>query len=205
MSEAMELQKLVKQLQTTSNNEDVIAILRTLRKDFKVNEAILRESKAGLAVGKLRIHASKDVSDLAKEIVKQWRNEVENAKAAAGGAGKPVVGVNTARKASVASNGPATSSGPSANAHTMKSDGVPTAFAGDKTWDKSIELVYDSIASDSGARWSPFFSPPEMHSKRRLAFDLLLNKAKAIGSLFVNLEDKNNPSLRETVANSDIQ
>ncbi|KAJ7235082.1 transcription elongation factor [Mycena haematopus] len=212
MSEAVELKKLVKQLQTTSNNEDITAILRTLRKDFKVNEAILRESKAGLAVGKLRTHASKDVSDLAKEIVKQWKNEVEKAKAAAGGGGKPVVGVNTtARKASVASNGPGTPktpNGASPNTRTMKSDGVSTStgFTGDKTRDKCIELVYDAIASDSGA-----------------PVDLLLNKAKAIEaavfqdlggtanpyptkmrSLFVNLKDKNNPGLREAVANGDI-
>ncbi|KAJ7689003.1 hypothetical protein B0H17DRAFT_646680 [Mycena rosella] len=29
--------------------QDVTSILRTLKKDFRVNEAILRESKAGLA------------------------------------------------------------------------------------------------------------------------------------------------------------
>jgi len=210
MSDAVELKKLVKQLQTASNNEDIASILRTLKKDYKVNEAILRESKAGLAVGKLRTHASKDVSDLAKEIVKQWKNEVEQAKAAAGGAGKPVVGVNTAvRKASVASNGPATPktpSGPSSNVRTMKSDGVPSGSTGDKTRDKCIELVYDAIASDSGA-----------------PSDLLLEKAKSIEaavfhdiggtsnpyptkmrSLFVNLKDKNNPSLREAVTSGEI-
>jgi hypothetical protein len=68
MSDAVELKKLVKQLQTTSTNEvcaperkypaylrqvrafadcflllqDITNILRTLKKDFKVNEAILR-------------------------------------------------------------------------------------------------------------------------------------------------------------------
>ncbi|KAJ6510656.1 transcription factor S-II, central domain-containing protein [Mycena sanguinolenta] len=212
MSEALELKKLVKQLQSTSNNEDIIAILHTLKKEFKVNEAILRESKAGLAVGKLRTHASKDVSDLAKEIVKLWKTEVEKAKASAGGAptAKPVVAVNTtARKASIASNGPATPktpNAPSANARTLKSDGVPPGFTGDKTRDKCVELVYDAIASDSGA-----------------PVDVLLAKAKAIEaavfhdlgstanpyptkmrSLFVNLKDKNNPSLRESVANGDI-
>jgi len=210
MSDAVELKKLVKQLQTASNNEDITTILRTLKKDYKVNEAILRESKAGLAVGKLRTHASKDVSDLAKEIVKQWKTEVEQAKAKAGGAGKPAVGVNTAvRKASVASNGPATPktpNGPSPNSRTMKSDGVPSGFTGDKTRDKCIELVYDALASDSGA-----------------PVDLILQKAKAIEaavfsdiggvtqpyptkmrSLFVNLKDKNNPSLREAVGSGDI-
>ncbi|KAJ7485109.1 transcription factor S-II, central domain-containing protein [Mycena galericulata] len=215
MSDAVELKKLVKQLQSASTNEDITTILRTLKKDFRVNEAILRESKAGLAVGKLRTHASKDVSDLAKEIVKQWKTEVEQAKAAQGGAGKPVVGVNTsvirgtARKGSVPSNGPATPKTPNApalNTRTMKSDGLTGAFTGDKTRDKCIELVYDALASDSGA-----------------PVDLILQKAKAIEaavyaeiggitqpyptkmrSLFVNLKDKNNPSLREAVGSGDI-
>jgi len=142
--------------------------------------------------------------------VKQWKTEVEQAKAKAGGAGKPAVGVNTTvRKASVASNGPATPktpNGPSLNARTMKSDGVPSGFTGDKTRDKCIELVYDALASDSGA-----------------PVDLILQKAKAIEaavfsdiggvtqpyptkmrSLFVNLKDKNNPSLREAVGSGDI-
>ncbi|KAJ6632470.1 transcription elongation factor [Mycena sp. CBHHK59/15] len=212
MSDAVELKKLVKQLQSVSNNEDIAAILRTLRKDFKVNEAILRESKAGLAVGKLRTHAAKEVSDLAKEIVKQWKTEVEQAKAAAGGAVRPTVGVSTqkpARKASVASNGPSTPktpNGPSPNTRTLKSDGVSGGFTGDKTRDRCIELVYDALASDSGA-----------------PVDLILGKAKAIEaavyaeiggvtapyptkmrSLFVNLKDKNNPSLRECVSSGDI-
>ncbi|KAJ7773623.1 transcription elongation factor [Mycena maculata] len=210
MSDAVELKKLVKQLQSASSNEDIVSILRTLKKDYRVNEAILRESKAGLAVGKLRTHAAKDVSDLAKEIVKQWKTEVEAAKAAQGGAGKPTVGVNTAvRKGSVASNGPATPRTPSGtlpNARTMKSDGVAGGFTGDKTRDKCIELVYDALASDSGA-----------------PVDLILQKSKAIEaavfseiggttqpyptkmrSLFVNLKDKNNPGLREAVGSGDI-
>jgi transcription elongation factor S-II len=41
---------------------------------------IHQESKAGLAVGKLRTHPQKAVSDLAKEIVKEWKAEVERAK-----------------------------------------------------------------------------------------------------------------------------
>ncbi|KAJ6552097.1 transcription elongation factor S-II [Mycena vulgaris] len=202
MSDAVELKKLVKQLQTASNNEDVVTILRTLKKDFRVNEAILRESKAGLAVGKLRTHASKDVSDLAKEIVKQWKTEVEKAKAALGGdSAKPTVTI-----VSIGDSTPKTPSGPSPNVRTLKSDGVAGGFTGEKTRDKCIELVYDALANDSGA-----------------PVDLILQKAKAIEaavyaefggttqpyptkmrSLFVNLKDKNNPSLREAVASGDI-
>ena len=53
-----------------------------------------QESKAGLAVGKLRSHAAKDVSELAKEIVRLWKTVVDKEKHAAGappkgGAAKP--------------------------------------------------------------------------------------------------------------------
>jgi transcription elongation factor S-II len=104
----------------------------------------------------------------------------------------------------------------------MKSDGVPSGFTGDKTRDKCIELVYDALASDSGARSSSFCSP-RCILRPISAVDLILQKAKAIEaavysdiggvtqpyptkmrSLFVNLKDKNNPSLREAVGSGDI-
>lgn len=132
------------------------------------------------------------------------------------------------RKGSVASNGPATPktpSGPSPNTRTLKTDGVTGGFTGDKTRDKCIELVYDALASDSGARASSLLSPAQCTQigVPFLAVDLILQKAKAIEtavyaeiggitqpyptkmrSLFVNLKDKNNPSLREAVASGDI-
>lgn len=37
-------------------------------------------------MGKLRSHANKEVSDLAKELVKKWKTEVEKAKGQLGGA-----------------------------------------------------------------------------------------------------------------------
>ncbi len=39
-------------------------------------------------MGKLRSHASKQISELAKEIVKKWKTEVEREKAAGGGGAK---------------------------------------------------------------------------------------------------------------------
>jgi len=197
---AVELKKLVKQLQSASTDEEVIDFLGILKKDFQVNEAILRESKAGLAVGKLRSHTKKEVSELAKEIVKKWKNEVELAKA----------GTKSAvRKGSLTS--PATPTIGSNNAaktesRSAKGDGVKIDLIGDKTRDKCMELIYDALASDSGA-----------------PTDLILTRAKGIEkavwvqhdgttaayrtkirSLFVNLKDKNNPSLRESVVSGDL-
>lgn len=56
----------------------------------------LQESKAGLAVGKLRQHASKRVADLAKEIVRKWKTEVEREKQASGGGAKAASNGKTA-------------------------------------------------------------------------------------------------------------
>lgn len=57
-----------------------------------------QESKAGLAVGKLRSHAAKDVSELAKDIVRSWKTVVDKEKQAAGtpskGGAKPAAGAH---------------------------------------------------------------------------------------------------------------
>lgn len=208
MSDAAELKKLVKQLQITSTNEEKISILHILKKDFKVNESILRESKAGLAVGKLRTHEAKEVSDLAKEIVKKWKNEVERAKGGAkvGANGKAV----PTRKGSTSVT-PSTPATPvpvngGSGFRTAKGDGAKPSSTGNVTRDKCMELIYDGLACDSGA-----------------PSDLIMSRAKAIEaavfaqfgsvdsgyrgkirSLFVNLKDKGNPSLRENIVSGDL-
>ncbi|KAL0948316.1 hypothetical protein HGRIS_010906 [Hohenbuehelia grisea] len=205
MSDAAELKKVVKKLQSASTEEEIIDLLGTLKKGFQVNEAILRESRAGLAVGKLRTHARKEVSDAAKELVKKWKTEVDKAKGAHGGASKP-----PARKASIAS-APATpvtptGSGSKSDTRTAKSDGVKINFTGEITRDKCTELLYDALACDSGA-------PSDLIVTRARAIEKTVyndndgaNAAykSKIRSLFVNLKDKNNPSLREGVVSGDL-
>jgi hypothetical protein len=71
LPDAAELKKLAKQLQSAPNQSEILDILKILKNDYQVSESLLRESKIGLAVGKLRTHNMKDVSDLAKEIVKK--------------------------------------------------------------------------------------------------------------------------------------
>jgi transcription elongation factor S-II len=157
-------------------------------------------------VGKLRTHASKDVSDLAKELVKKWKNEVEKAKQQ-NGASPP-----TMKKASssVTAKSPSTtvstpSSTPKAEQRTAKSDGAKGA-TGDTTRDKCTEVIYDALAFDSS-------HPTALVEKRARAVEASVYrefgstgqpyKAK-IRSLFVNLKDKNNPGLRENVVNGDL-
>jgi transcription elongation factor S-II len=216
MTDGGELRKYVKQLSNPNNTEqDVLGVLRILKKDFHVTEAILRESKAGLAVGKLRSHSSKSVSDLAKEIVKKWKLEVEKAKSKATGAGTVQPNGKAARKGSVngisspPSNpypkGPPKLSNPS-SARNAKNDGIKIDLTGDKTRDKCMELIYDALASDSGAPSEQILKPAKaiencVHSQ--YSGTTAEYKAK-IRSLFVNLKDKNNPSLRESIVSGDL-
>jgi transcription elongation factor S-II len=63
-----------------SRSRDSFSVPLTSRSFFSSPQ----ESKAGLAVGKLRSHAAKDVSELAKEIVRVWKTAVDKEKQAAG-------------------------------------------------------------------------------------------------------------------------
>ncbi|KAL6303618.1 transcription elongation factor [Sparassis latifolia] len=215
MSAAVELKSLVKSLHGASTDEEVIGILNTLKQEAKITEAILRESKAGLAVGKLRSHAAKEVADLAKEIVKKWKTEVEREKHGAGGATKAAPGKNPVmRKASTMSVStapttpvtPTVAGGSKTDLRNAKGDGIKSAVTGDKTRDKCLELIYDALAFDSGAPTELIFSRAksiESAVVSEFGGTTAAYKSK-IRSLFVNLKDKNNPGLRESVVTGDL-
>ncbi|KAG9084748.1 RNA polymerase II elongation factor, partial [Ceratobasidium sp. UAMH 11750] len=83
--DATEVKKLIKELQTTTVSgkpEDSVTILKQLKQHVVATEDLLRETKAGLAIGKLRTHARKEIADLAKELVKKWKEAVEAEKKA---------------------------------------------------------------------------------------------------------------------------
>ncbi|PPQ63647.1 hypothetical protein CVT24_004421 [Panaeolus cyanescens] len=194
----IELKKSAKQLQNAVSEQEIISILDSL-KSQQVNEAILRESKIGLAVGKLRTHQLKTVADRAKEIVKQWKTAVEKAKGKTPGASSSAV----ADKKQQGSGTPVTPGGASAaktDVRTAKSDNVK-GDTGDKVRDKCMELLYDGLACDATA-------PTDMIVGRARALEKCVfndmggttgeYKAK-IRSLFVNLKDKGNPGLRASV------
>jgi len=154
-------------------------------------------------VGKLRANESKQVADLAKEIVKKWKNEVDKAKLAK----TPVNGKQPVRKQSTSVPPVAT---PTANGkpetRSAKADGVKITTAGDNTRNRCAELIYDGLACDSGA-------PSDLIVRRALAVekaafaqfgDTTAAYKGKIRSLFVNLKDKANPSLRESVVSGEL-
>ncbi|TFK24488.1 transcription elongation factor [Coprinopsis marcescibilis] len=207
-TDVVELKKYVKQLQAATaaqNESDIVSILKILKNEFDVTEQLLRDSKAGLAVGKLRIFASTDVSGLAKELVRKWKTAVDKQKEIDKRKREVSEQASGGQKASAGAGKPATPITPTV-LRTAKSDSV-SGKTGDKTRDKCVELIYDALASDSSA-------PIELILKRAIAVERAVydNQGESIGgpyrnkirSLFVNLKDKNNPSLRENIVSGEI-
>ncbi|KAL5638708.1 hypothetical protein ACGC1H_003163 [Rhizoctonia solani] len=243
-----EVKKLIKDLQvatTTGKPEDGVTILKQLKQNVVATEELLRETKAGLAIGKLRSHPRKEIADLAKELVKKWKEAVEASKKAKAAGGTPTTPTTAASSAKptpppAATSKPApsqpspvnppprkqsistptvstpTSSKPTPTptrsqsqsnvVRTIKTDGVKIESKGDKTRDKCMELLYDAMASDSGA-------PIEQILKRVYAIEYLVYKefdgvtkeySTKMRRLFNNLKDKKNPGLREAVVSGDI-
>lgn len=108
-----------------------------------------------MAVGKLRSHADKQVSELAKEVVKKWKTEVDKSKRTTEVA-KPPAGAQRKSSAAIATSSKAAPATPAApkkpTLRTTKTDGISTTWTDDKTRNKCAELIYDALASDSGAR-----------------------------------------------------
>ncbi|KAF8998191.1 elongation factor TFIIS domain 2-containing protein [Hymenopellis radicata] len=127
--DATELKGHVRQMQKLTEESELLALLETLRNGVVVKESLLRETRAGLAVGKLRSHPIKNVSDAAKELVKQWKQDVEDAKTA-----KPP------------SPPPPSAKPPLRSA---KRDLTSIKVTDDPIRDKCIELMYDGLALDS--------------------------------------------------------
>ncbi|KAF8639349.1 hypothetical protein AX17_001568 [Amanita inopinata Kibby_2008] len=209
VTDAAELKKLAKQLQSAPNQAELIGILKKLKNEYQVNEALLRESRIGLAVGKLRTHTAKDVSDLAKETVKKWKHAVEKEKLSHGGASKatPTNGRTTSADKKSATNGsrtPVTPSG-SSGTRSSKSDGVK-GTTGDATRDKCMELIYDALAHDSSAPVEHIEKGAHGIEKATYShFGGTSAEYKSkIRSLFVNLKDKNNPGLRESIVSGEL-
>ncbi|KZS95290.1 transcription elongation factor [Sistotremastrum niveocremeum HHB9708] len=201
---AGDLKAKIKDLQAATSEPEITDILRNLKKNAVVTEKLLRDTKAGLAVGKLRQHSSKAVADLAKELVKKWKTEVEKEKASSGsGASSPA---NGTKSSSTTPKTECESPSPDTKPRSAAADGVVFNHIGDRTRDKCCELVYDALASDSGAPVEQILS--RARAIERKIFESHSGNVSApyrtkMRSLYSNLKDKGNPGLRWSVVSGD--
>lgn len=125
----------VRQLQEAdkecTREQEAVEILKQLKADVVATDELLRETKIGVTVNKLRNNESKEVADLAKELVRKWKADV---------------GQSGSKKTAAAASSTATSSAPSpaAAARTPKS---PTPKAEPATATPSTKASTSSSAA----------------------------------------------------------
>lgn len=146
-----------KAVQENAPSETVLKFLNELKTGVHATEDLLRQTKIGVTINRLRTHKDPAVQRLATELVSKWRDEVKKQSkkgtpakvAAANGSASPAPPSGTAS--------PAPSQAkkkhdvpPEKRNH--KTDNVKYQVTGSEARDACVRLMYDGLAFMSEAR-----------------------------------------------------
>ncbi|PKX91796.1 uncharacterized protein P174DRAFT_422944 [Aspergillus novofumigatus IBT 16806] len=193
---------------------NIVSLLKELQTGVKATEDLLRSTRVGIIVNKFKQHKSPEVARLSSEIVSKWRNEVNKQKAS----GSPSVSQRSSGSPRPAQNGTASPAGTTPSdkmsklsvppdKRTWKADGVDINQTSNKIRDSCIGLMYDGLCLNSTE------SPRAVLSKacavEAAAFSALGPETKEqyrtkIRSLYQNLKNKSNPTLRVRVLSNEV-
>ncbi|KAI8361762.1 transcription elongation factor S-II [Blakeslea trispora] len=212
MSAEDQINKAKSSLNTALERDNVQAcldILDTLS-GIKVTGDLLKKTDIGKLIGKLRTHKDAKLSVKAKSVVKKWKDDVvrQTATQPTTSNKPPSLSVNPSKRVSPTSSQASSPKTPSTEGppRTVKSDEVTYTSTGNVPRNKTIELMYASIGFGSGA-------DSELLLKRAIAIEKTMfkefgdinqdykNKAR---SLALNLKNKANPGLRESVVSGEL-
>ncbi|KAF2797622.1 transcription elongation factor S-II [Melanomma pulvis-pyrius CBS 109.77] len=190
-------------------SSSLINLLSDLKGGIKATEGLLRQTRIGATVNRLRTHKDPAVSNLAQELVSKWKDEVKKR-------GGPVkaAAANGASTASPAPPSGTQSPAPTKRKHNVdpekrshKTDKVDYHVTGQEARDQCVRLMYDGLAfmtdelpedvlaiakSVELAAWA------NADSKNNEGY------RSKIRSLFQNLKNKSNPDLRKGVLSGEI-
>lgn len=178
-----EIKTLMSQLDKPTDDATTLKLLGILQKRVRPTEQLLRETKVGVCVNKLRALANGEVVALVKKIIKLWKDEVAAEKRL------------RAKPAAPVPDAPFVSDKP----RTPKADGVLTEVHGDSTRNALIGAFYLALAIGST-------DPPALVLLvSREIEEAVFRQAGAVNdgyrnklrSLVMNIRNKNNPELRE--------
>lgn len=221
----MDLKKLHetgKQISKATDGGDppstLLSLLQPL-KNWTATEDLLRQSKIGVAVAKLRQNKDKQVSELASKLVHKWKNDVNQGKRKSTGSPAPAA----AAKVNGAANGRASGTSSPAPAapvkkegrkstvdpakRTSKADGISTAVTGNQTRDACVELIYNGLAFMSEESPDDILSVArsvELAAYNEYQPETSVTYKGKMRSLFQNLKIKNNDALRTDVFKGEI-
>ncbi|KAM6485558.1 transcription factor S-II, central domain-containing protein [Trichoderma sp. SZMC 28011] len=194
--------------------ENALKLLESLKKDASPTEEMLRATRAGVFVGKLRSNPNKEIARAASELVIKWKKLVEQEKN------------SKLQKAKMGSpSAPAAASPPNpSSANAAPSGGAKKAFKGDpekrkfdtdgvsikrtesNVRNQCIGLLYNGLAYRSTESESDVIA--KAVAVESALFTLLNGEGaeykKKIRSLFQNLKSKSNRDLGKRVLSGEI-
>jgi transcription elongation factor S-II len=157
--EAKDIEERGKQLAKAASGGDPPATLLALLdglKGWTATEKLLRQTKIGVHVNKLRQNTDQQVARTAATLVNKWKTDVKRTPATAASSG-----TNSPAPAAKSSPAPAASK-PKSEPHgdpekrNSVSDKIDCGVTGNQTRDACIKLMYDGLA---------FMSPDGIHHR----------------------------------------
>lgn len=210
--------ELLKAFESGAPSNTLIELLKPLNA-WHASEDLLRQTKIGVAVNKLRSSKDSKVAGEAGRLINKWKSDVNKAKkSTAGGASTPSAAANGAAR-STGTASPAPKKEPVAapppkkftaapEKRTAKEDGVETAVTGNQTRDGCVQLMYNGLCFMSTSQ------PEDILDRAKAVEDAAFDvygpetnqtyKTK-MRSLFSNLKMKDNQSLRDGVFDGSIE
>lgn len=152
--------QIQKAIESGDSGESLLNILQPLTK-WTATEDLLRQSKIGVIVSKLRQQKDPKVVEQASKLVNKWKADVNASKKKAAGSSSPAPSA-AAAKANAATNGKSSGTSSPAPPAVKKeqpkkstvdpakrnsvTDSISTAVTGNATRDACVKLMYDGLA-----------------------------------------------------------
>lgn len=204
-----EIKSAVNSLDKARNAHDtagVLDILKSLDESIVATEQLLRETKVGVYVNKLKTYDDASVVLLVKKIIKKWKDQVSlDKKKKKGIVESP--NTTTTSTTSLKTDGKSKSSLPIVTNRTPTTDGVKIETYPDTTRNRSIGALYTAIgqgstvSSDNILNVSTAIEIAIFTLYKENVNDQYRNKLR---SLILNLKNKNNLALRTNVLSGKI-
>ncbi|KAI9171767.1 Transcription elongation factor S-II [Paramyrothecium foliicola] len=191
--------------------ENALKLLESLKKDASPTEEMLRATRAGVFVGKLRANPNKEIARAASELVAKWKKLVEQEKNSK--LHKSKIGSPAPAPASSPASAPAASSGGAKRTfkgdpekRRYDADGVDIKRTESTVRNQCIGLIYNGLAYRSTDSESDVIA--RSVAVENAAFVFFKGEGpeykKKIRSLFANLKNKSNKELGRRVMSGDV-
>lgn len=151
---------IMKAINEKEPSSSLLKLLNELNTGLKPTEDLLRSTRIGVTINKLRTFPDPEVKALANRMVSKWKNEVNKNKVAA--RPKPAAAASSANgNSSPAPPSGTASPAPSKKKHTVApekrnklTDKIKYQVTGDSQRDPCVGLIYDGLAFMSEERES---------------------------------------------------